>query len=312
MQLRSRLNLLPGRWLLLAAGFMLPVGAQSVKPSMLLLDGALAGSTLVAVGERGTALVSLDRGVTWRRATTPTRATLTGVSFPSLPLPRRGWAVGHEAEILVSVDRGLTWSRQFQGQNRTDSFLDVIAIDEQQAIAIGAYGLFASTADGGATWTTRRIREEDSHLNRISASPAGTLYIAGEAGTLLKSTNKGSTWRPIPSSYQGSFFGVLPLRERTLLAYGLRGHVYRSEDDGASWKEITGAPPVLIASALSLPGKGIVLAGQARHLLASTDDGRSLSAATSAPATAIAELMDLGDGRVLALGEAGAIDLKLP
>jgi photosystem II stability/assembly factor-like uncharacterized protein len=312
VHVRSRPPTLPGRWLLLAAGLLSPLHAQGVKPSMLLLDGALAGSSVVAVGERGTALVSLDRGTSWRRATTPARATLTGVSFPPVPLPRRGWAVGHEAEILVSVDRGLTWSRQFQGKNRTDSFLDVLALDEQRAIAIGAYGLFATTMDGGATWTTRRIREEDFHLNRISAGPSGTLYIAGEAGTLLRSTDKGATWLPIPSAYQGSFFGVLPLGARVLLAYGLRGHVFRSEDDGASWQEITGAPPVLVASALPLPDKRIFLAGQARHLLVSTDEGRTLSAASSAPTTAIAELVDLGEGRVLALGEAGATALKLP
>ena len=150
---------------------------------MLLLDGAMAGSSVVAVGERGTVLVSLDHGTSWRRASTPTKATLTGVSFPAVNLPRRGWAVGHEAEILVSVDRGLTWSRQFQGKNRTESFLDVIALDERVAIAVGAYGLFASTDDGGGTWTQRRIRDEDAHLNRISAGPTGKLYIAGEAGT---------------------------------------------------------------------------------------------------------------------------------
>ena len=136
-QLVWRVLLPAGRQGLLAAGLLSPLHAQGVNPSMLLLDGALAGSSVVAVGERGTALVSLDRGTSWRRATTPTRATLTGVSFPPVPLPRRGWAVGHEAEILVSVDRGLTGSRQFQGKNRTDSFLDVLALDEQRAIAIG-------------------------------------------------------------------------------------------------------------------------------------------------------------------------------
>jgi photosystem II stability/assembly factor-like uncharacterized protein len=286
--------------------------AQAVRASMLLLDGASAGSSVVAVGERGTALISNDRGNSWRRASTPTRATLTGVSFPPVAMPRRGWAVGHEAEILVSVDRGLTWARQFQGKNRTDSFLDVIALDERVAIAVGAYGLYVRTEDGGATWTPRRIREDDAHLNRISAGPTGKLYIAGEAGTLLRSTDKGASWRGLKSSYQGSFYGILPLAENLLIAHGLRGHVFRSEDDGATWREISTPAPVLLACALRIPGKGLLLAGQARTLLLSRDEGATFSAAGQPPTTAIAELLDLGNGRVLAFGEAGATTLKLP
>jgi photosystem II stability/assembly factor-like uncharacterized protein len=285
---------------------------QDVRPSMLLLDGAVLGSSVVAVGERGTVLVSMDRGASWRRSSTPTRATLTGVSFPAVGLPRRGWAVGHEAEILVSVDRGLTWARQYQGTNRTDSFLDVIALDERRAIAVGAYGLFVSTDDGGATWSPRKIRAEDSHLNRISAGPTGKLYLAGESGTLLRSSDKGATWSEIRSGYQGSFYGILPLGEAALLAHGLRGHVLRSDDDGASWKELPGAAPVLLACAVPVAGKGILLAGQARNLYLSADRGLTLTAAAGAPATGVAEVVDLGNGRVLALGEAGATLLQLP
>ena len=261
---------------------------------------------------RSTVLVSLDHGTSWRRASTPTKATLTGVSFPAVNLPRRGWAVGHEAEILVSVDRGLTWSRQFQGKNRNESFLDVIALDERVAIAVGAYGLFASTDDGGGTWTQRRIRDEDAHLNRISAGPTGKLYIAGEAGTLLRSTDKGATWREIRSGYQGSFYGILPLGENVLLAYGLRGHVFRTEDDGKTWREIKAPAPVLLACALRIPGAGLLLAGQARTLLLSRDEGLTFAAAGEPPAAAIAEILNLGNGRVLALGETGAVVLKLP
>lgn len=295
-----------------AAVLLSGLAAQAVKPSMLLLDGSTAGTAIVAVGERGTILVSNDRAASWRRATTPTRATLTAVSFPASAMPRRGWAVGHEAEILVSVDRGLTWSLQYQGKNRTDSFLDVIAVDERLAIAVGAYGLYASTEDGGATWTPRRIREEDAHLNRISAGPTGKLYIAGEAGTLLRSSDRGGTWREIRSSYQGSFYGILPLGETSLLAHGLRGHVFRSEDDGATWREVRVPAPALLACALRVPGRGILLAGQARTLLVGRDGDAAFTSLGEPPATAIAELLDLGNDRVLALGEAGATVLKLP
>lgn len=282
---------------------------------MLLLDGTTADNSVIAVGERGTILISIDGAGTWQRATVPTRATLTGVSFAPMPPPRpmqRGWAVGHDAVILATADAGRTWTKQYQGENLQDSFLDVLALDEQRAIAVGAYGLYFSTADGGRTWTRRKIREEDSHLNRISRGPGGTLYLAGEAGTLLRSTDQGESWGAIRAPYEGSFYGILALDRRTLIAHGLRGHIYRSVDDGATWQPITPPQPVLLAAGLQLRSNHLLLAGQARTLLVSRDYGKTFTAATTPLTTGVAELLELADGRFLALGESGATVLPVP
>lgn len=284
-------------------------------PRMLLLDGAAAGNDIVAVGERGTILISSDQAATWRRVATPTRATLTGVSFAPVPPPRpvrQGWAVGHDAVILATSDAGRAWVRQFQGTNLQESFLDVLALDELHAIAVGAYGLYLSTHDGGKTWLRRKIREQDSHLNRISRGPAGTLYLAGEAGTLLRSTDEGATWSAISAPYEGSFYGIMPLDRRTLLAHGLRGHIFRSIDDGQSWTQIPAPGPGLLATGLQLRSNHLVLTGQARTLLVSRDYGKSFTAASGALPTGIAEILELEGGRLLALGEAGATVLALP
>ncbi len=284
-------------------------------PRMLLLDGARAGDTLVVVGERGTILFSTDEAATWQRAASPTRAALTGISFSPTAPPRpvqTGWAVGHDAIILATRDAGRTWVRQYQGENLQDSFLDVLALDERHAIAVGAYGLYCATADGGGTWLRRKIREQDSHLNRISQGPTGTLYLAGEAGTLLRSIDQGGTWTALHANYTGSFYGIMPLDQRTLIAYGLRGHVFRSIDDGLSWQPVTTEPPELLAAGLQLRSNHLLLAGQARTLLVSRDYGKTFSPAPTALATGIAEMIELPDRRFLALGEAGATVLPLP
>ena len=39
----------------------------------------------------------------------------------------------------------------------------------------------------------------------------------------------------MPAPYDGSFFGVLPLTDGAVLAYGLRGQLFRSENRGATW-----------------------------------------------------------------------------
>ncbi len=77
-----------------------------------LLDVTLAGSRMVAVGERGIIIFSDDDGVTWRQADVPTSYTLTAVYFPT---PQQGWAVGHGGVVLHTKDAGETWVRQLDG-----------------------------------------------------------------------------------------------------------------------------------------------------------------------------------------------------
>lgn len=306
----------------LAAGLLGLSAASPVAPSpvagpprMLLLDGAVVGHDLVVVGERGAILYSTDQAASWQRAKVPTRATLTGVSFVSVPPPRpvrQGWAVGHDAVILTTTDAGRTWTRQFQGEDLQQSFLDVIALDEQQVIAVGAYGLYYSSRDGGQTWAQRKIREEDSHFNRISRGPSGTLYLAGETGTLLRSSDQGATWEPLRAPYDGSVYGVMPLDRRTLISHGLEGKIFRSVDDGATWSQVAAPGQVLLAAGLQLRSNHLLLAGQARTLLLSRDYGKTFAASDRALTTGIAELLELEDGRILALGEAGVSLLTMP
>lgn len=274
---------------------------------MLLLDAAVASDAIVAVGERGTILRSTDQAATFVPAASSARATLTGVSFSS----ESGWAVGHDALILATTDGGKTWTQQYQAENLQDSFLDVLALDTRRVIAVGAYGLYVVTADGGATWTLRKPVDDDCHFNRISRGPTGTLYLAGERGTLLRSSDDGATWTPIRAPYDGSFYGILPLAEKTLLAYGLRGHVYRSTDDGATWATIATPSPVLLATAAQLAPGTIALAGHSRTLLVSRDGGQTFLAAPTPPSAAISRLIALPNGRLLALGEAGRVLITL-
>ncbi len=258
---------------------------------------------MVVVGERGTILRSSDDARTWTEAPSPAAATLTGVTFADA---QNGWAVGHDALILNSHDGGQTWTKQWQGDNLSDSFLDVLALDRTHVIAIGAYNLFAATADGGKTWARRKVLNDDYHLNRITRGPSGTLYIAGEHGTLLRSTNAGESWAAIPTAYDGSFYGVLPLGPRDLLAYGLRGRVYRSGDDGTSWAPVTTNETTLLATATKLKAGLIVVAGQGRTLLISSGAQQPFQHRDVGITTGIAELLELPGGNLLAIGEAGA------
>ena len=293
-----------GLWLLVPVAF-----AANTLPAArsLLLDATTVGSTIIAVGERGAIIRSTDSGQSWELLSSPTRATLTGISFAD---NNRGWIVGHDGIILATRDGGLTWTQQFN--NTALSFLDVLALDPRHAIAIGAFGSFFTTDDGGTSWTQRKALEEDLHLNRLTASVDGTLFIAGERGTLLRTTRNLETFTAAPTGYEGSFFGVLPLGNNAVLAYGLRGHVFRSEDAEISWQPIALETPALIMTAVKLKTSTIILAGQARVFFVSNDDGRNFHAWQPGLTTAVAELLEAPDGSLLAFGEAGVTRLPKP
>lgn len=249
----------------------------------LVLDFAEAANRAIAVGERGHIAVSESRS-DWRQVEgVPTRATLTAVTA----MGDRAWAVGHDGTILGSRDGGLTWSVQrvdvwaplaeddFDAEfdpTQGAPLLDVLALDADHVIAIGAYSLMLVTRDGGSSWQrvdpnagaraeaavadaapgadTAEVDEDDwtmseeslvledeaePHLNGIARTPDGTLLVVGERGSAYRSLDGGESWQRMRLPYDGSMFGVLALGPAHLLAYGLRGNVQETLDGGESW-----------------------------------------------------------------------------
>lgn len=264
-----------------------PLAARS-----LILDLANPGrQTIVAVGWRGHILISHDRGTSWAQIESPTRRMLTSVYFSD---SLQGWAVGHGAVILRTEDGGRNWNLLSSAPEEERPLFDVI-VSGNYGFAVGAYAKFMTTRDGGKTWEPGEINilrseeekkespghEEplpfDFHLNAVAQSADGVFYIAAEAGYLFRSDDGGHTWRELPSPYEGSFFGVLPLDGDSLLAYGLRGHVFRSKDGGQNWKQIPTGTTALLTDAVRMPDNTVIITGMAGVILVSSDQGESFT-----------------------------------
>jgi photosystem II stability/assembly factor-like uncharacterized protein len=276
---------------------LMPLAAES-----LLLDGAVLGDRIIAVGERGHILVSDDRGQTWTQVETPTRSTLTAVTAVDR---RHAWAVGHDGVILHSRDGGSSWVRQFYAPDGERPLLDVWFADPEQGLAVGAYGTVMATVDGGETWQRSLIDPEEPHANAITRASDGTLYVAAEFGLVLRSDDGGATFARLPSPYAGSFFGLLALRDGALLIFGLRGHLYRSTDRGAHWHRIqTGTSATLLTGVQRSDGT-VLIAGLDGALLVSGDGGRTFERHQLPDRRGIAAMVEIAPDRLLLLGEHG-------
>ena len=310
----------------------------------LLLDIARAGQRLVAVGERGTVLLSDDDGKSWRQARhVPVAVSLTRVAFP---VATSGWAVGHAGVVLASGDGGETWNRRLDGRSaaaialkaaqaalaRRDSaakrrslreaerlvadgpdkpFLDLRFTTPRRGFVVGAYGIIFRTEDGGASWQPRMSHLDNPkgyHLNAIAAVE-GVLYIVGEHGLVLRSTDGGEHFATLKLPYEGSFFTVAPEGRKAVLG-GLRGNAFVSEDQGQAWKRIDVAVPASLAHVAPLSGGGLLFINQAGQALRGGGEGvRLLRMPPLPPLTAAIEA---ADGAIVAATYRGARRLPAP
>jgi photosystem II stability/assembly factor-like uncharacterized protein len=299
-----------------AAAEMAPLAVRS-----LLLGVCAAGpDRLVAVGERGHVLVSVDGGVSWLQKPAPTRATLTAVFFVDA---QNGWAVGHDELILRTMDGGESWTLAHDDPQSQQPLLDLWFRDARTGIAVGAYSSVLVSGDGGASWRVvefsplpashqspnARVARRDEegvaqpHLYAIAAGSHDTLYVAGEAGHLYRSDDGGRSWQELPSPYRGSFFGLLPLGDDALLAFGLRGHLYRSEDAGRHFRELPTRTDAQLSGGARFADGAVVLVGLSGVVLYSRD-GREFRLHQEADRKSFSAVAVQGDVVVL-VGEDG-------
>jgi len=310
-----------------------PAEIEPLASGSLLLDLGVAGSRLVAVGERGHVLLSDDQGATWRQAkSVPTRAMLTAVFFADAEY---GWAVGHDETIINTVDGGETWTRTHFSPESQQPLLDLWFANRVSGIAVGAYGAYFTSNDGGRHWSSAKfapppaktpthdgeaapdegpgLQEEgppDYHLNRI-VGVGNRLYVAAEGGQLYRSDDRGATWRVLPSPYEGSFFGLVPIRGEGLLAFGLRGHLYKSADAGETWAQLDSHTTAMLTDGIAINDLRVIISGLAGVMLVSGDGGETFRLTQQDDRKGLSALLPGPAGKVIVAGEGGVRTLPI-
>ncbi|MEP7244875.1 MAG: YCF48-related protein [Gammaproteobacteria bacterium] len=271
----------------------------------------------VAVGHDEVVLITADGGETWSRQHYSPEA-----QQPLLDVLCNGneaIAVGAYGTYLVSSDSGATWAeRKFEAKKRQGLQPGAQKVPGAKDSGTQKSGAHQPNEPGSSTARvagpplvqapTHDADEylgEDFHLNRIVGASGSRLYIAGEAGHLYRSDDAGTTWVELPSPYEGSFFGVLPLNGESLLAYGLRGHLFQSDDGGSTWREIKTGTQAMLNDAARLPGGGIVVAGLSGALLVSQDNGATYTLRQQSDRKGLSAVLPVGPTELVAAGEGG-------
>ena len=210
----------------------------------LLLDVIRAEQGYVAVGSRGHVLLS-EKGREWRQAASvPVQAALTRVT----QFGRRLWAVGHDATILSSTDAGETWfiqHREAQVDPRDPMvqapILDVIFLNPKEGFAIGAYGRFMTTSDGGINWEighlSDRVTSETINWADVARLQGDieTLPDEGDAEAVTSEDAEALVNKGCYDFGECHLNAILQLDSDRLMIAAERGYGFRSGDQGETW-----------------------------------------------------------------------------
>jgi photosystem II stability/assembly factor-like uncharacterized protein len=296
-----------------------------------------AEDRLVAVGERGTVLLSDDNGIRWRQVAVPVNSTLTAVQF----VGQQGWAVGHAGVVLHSSDGGEHWALQLDGRTLAAVELNAAqrAGDERRlasarrltsdgadkpllalsftdalnGIVVGAYGLALITHDGGQTWSSLMgslPNPQGLHLYAV-VQTRSQVYVAGEQGLFLLSLDHGEHFEAVDTPYEGSYFSLAVQSDGTVLVAGLRGKVFRVLNDGRSFAEVANPLPISIND-MRFVGQQLLLVNQAGGLLQASVDRTNLAPLALPPGAPLTAVAQAADGALVGVGFAGPARLATP
>jgi photosystem II stability/assembly factor-like uncharacterized protein len=282
-----------------AAGLVQPAVRIQVD-KITLLDLVNVGRTLIGVGERGVVARSDDGGLTWKSQLSPSSRTLTALAFANDTV---GVAVGHGGSILRTEDAGLSWTAVTVKDIGRDAVLGVTALKSGRFVAFGAFGMVLVSDDQGRTWRRESVIADDfdRHISRVIEAHEA-LFLVGETGVMARSLDGGANWVRLKTPYEGSYFGILEMKDGALLAFGMRGNVFRSTDQGASWQKVPLATKATLNGGSVAADGRVVLAGNRGTLAISADAGRSFALMTVPEGTSIGQARWLADGSLVYAG----------
>ncbi len=240
-----------------------------------------------AVGDLGRIFHTTNGARTWTRQDAGTKRP-----YVAIACAEHGslWVAGQAGQIAHSADDGRTWHPQASGTQR--ELLDIAFGSPQRGIAVGDFGTIVRTDDGGATWAKQAfppglklppdvadvVDPGDVLLYAVAFADADHVWMAGEFGTILASTDGGRTWGQQPTSVESTLFAITFADQQHGWAVGLDATLLHTTDGGISWAKLDTEKPKGFSPALydvAVRGTYGWAVGDNGYLLSSTDSGNT-------------------------------------
>jgi photosystem II stability/assembly factor-like uncharacterized protein len=235
----------------------------------------------LALGARGQLARTVDGGVTWRAINVSTSADMVDASFSTRDA---GYALDVRGSLFRTANGGQSWQPIDPG---TTSPPRAVIVSGDAVLLAGPRGV-RRAVDGGAfdLVDSRAARRAD--VNRFDR--AGSAIFAFGARTIVRSTNRGASWRSVrgPGRRQGRRFRAFTLQDLEMTSvtngYALErnGRVWRTQNGGRTWRPLAGVGTdngVALAFGSATSGyltlRGYPVEDGASYVLRTSDGGRT-------------------------------------
>jgi photosystem II stability/assembly factor-like uncharacterized protein len=300
---------------------------QGKMPFLRMLTGVsfVDGKRGWAVGHQSMIFHSRDGGETWQRQLegfqfqqqanednlVRTREAYEALAAELTANPDESRALELEDALFAFEDAEILLEEPAVPTN----FHDVWFLDENLGWAVGAFGRLVETRDGGSTWVDKShlvATLDGFHLNAVTGTRDGQVFLAGEGGTLFRSMDRGQTWEQLDAGYYDTFFGIVfdPVNN-SLMAFGIGSALYRSSDLGSTWEPLKSPIEATFAGG-AVTGTGqTILVGPAGAILVIDGTSGSMRAQPQANRMNHSTVLVIEDKEVLVVGAGGTRRVQL-
>ncbi len=158
--------------------------------------GLLPDGKILAVGEDGSALSSVDNGLTWQNISLLTTQDINAIDVNGTV----GFFVGADGTVYYYVETSKTWS--LTSTSSSVDLNDVFVKDNGDGWVVGDDGKIFFTSNS-MSWA-EIISGTYENLNSISFLDDSVGFSVGSQGSVLKTSDRGLTWSSISISGIGN------------------------------------------------------------------------------------------------------------
>lgn len=194
--------------------------------------------------------------------------------------------------------------------------MDVWFANENTGFAVGAFGSLLKTADGGKTWQdlSKKVGNTNGyHLNAVTGTADGAVFVGGEAGFLSYSSDMGETWQVADLGYDGSIFTFIKTYDGSrVFATGLRGNTFVSFDKGASWERVPSNVDYSLSAGTLFDGNNVLLSGSGGTTAVSVDGGQTFVKHVLPSRSSISAVVPVSKTQFIMVGQGGIHRFSIP
>ncbi len=206
--------------------------------------------------------------------------------FASIDSLGDGFATAVGGGLLKTRDNGLSWT--ILDYTVSHYLTDIYTIDSNNALAVGWAGSCFRTTNGGLFWDSTIIDPNNERLHSIAHPAKDVFIVCGDYGTLLRSTDNGSSWIPRISPTTAFLEAVAFSTPSIGIAVGTNGTILRTTDQGVTWSDVNNilsGGQSSYRQLVAFPNGTYYASTDSSGLFRSTDHGASWLSVNHAPRT---------------------------